>query len=362
MQGAKNIFYDHKKLEHSCPLPVEWIQVMNMRLLDLHQCMLYYLIPNSNGNAKIIHSFLESRMSRIEYSHIKVVLLAVLVTILWSSSFVLVKIGLRDIPAALFAGIRYFIAFLVLAPFVLLSPKRLNTIREFSPREWLRVLSLGVMFYTFTQGASFIGLSLLPAVMVSLLLSFTPFLVAFTGMVALSEKPSLNKWIGLALFAGGIVIFFYPVSIPRKQVFGLMVVSFGVVVNAGSAILGRSINREKRIQPIVLTVVSMGFGSFLLVITGLVMNGVPTLSLRNWIIILWLAVVNTAVAFTLWNYTLRTLLALESSIINNTMLFQVAILAWVFLGEAMTSKQIIGTVVSGAGAVVVQLRSIHRAG
>jgi drug/metabolite transporter (DMT)-like permease len=298
-------------------------------------------------------------MSRDEYSHIKTVLLAVLVTILWSSSYVLVKIGLREIPAALFAGIRYFIAFVVLMPFVLLSPKSLNTVREFNPRDWFRVLSLGVLLYTFTQGASFIGLSLLPAVMVSLLLSFTPFLVAFTGMVALSEKPAPNKWIGLALFAAGIVVFFYPVSIPRRQVLGLMVVSFGVVVNAGSAILGRSINREKRIPPVVLTVISMGFGSFLLIVTGLVMHGIPTLSLKNWIIILWLAVINTAVAFTLWNYTLRTLLALESSIINNTMLFQVAVLAWVFLGEAMTVKQIIGMAVSGAGAVVVQLRYLR---
>ena len=40
----------------------------------------------------------------------------------------------------------------------------------------------------------------------------------------------------------------------------------------------------------------------------------------------WLALVNSAFAFTLWNRTLRTLSATESSVINNTMLIQIAIL------------------------------------
>lgn len=291
-----------------------------------------------------------------EHGHIKAVLLAVLVTILWSSSFVLIKIGLKQIPAVAFAGIRYFIAFLVLAPFVLFSRERMAAVRGLKPRDWLRVLSLGVLFYTFTQASSFIGLSLLPAVTVSLVFNFTPFLVVFSGMVFLSEKPTFNKWLGLLLFAGGIFVFFFPVRVPKAQVYGLIVVIFGVISNASSSILGRSINREKRIQPLVLTVLSMGFGSFLLLIAGIAMNEFPALSAKNWIIILLLAVVNTAVAFTVWNYTLRTLLALESSIINNTMLFQVAILAWVFLGEAMAVKQIVGMIVSGAGAVAVQLR------
>ncbi len=299
-------------------------------------------------------------MVKREHGHISAILLAVLVTVLWSSSFVLIKAGLKQMPVLLFAGLRYFIAFLVLLPFVVFSPERMRAVQELGTRDWIRVLSLGVLFYTCTQGASFIGLSLLPAVTVSLLLSFTPFIVAFSGMALLSERPTVTKWIGILLFAAGIVVYFFPVSIPKNQLFGLIVVAFGVFVNAGSSILGRSINREKRIQPLVLTVLSMGFGSVLLLISGIAVSGIPGLSLKSWVIILWLAVVNTAIAFTLWNHTLRTLQALESSIINNTMLFQVAVLAWVFLGEAMTVKQIIGTVVSGAAAVVVQLRTPRR--
>ena len=82
---------------------------------------------------------------------------------------------------------------------------------------------------------------------------------------------------------------------------------------------------------------------------------------QQWLLVAWLAVVNTALAFTLWNHTLRTLTAVESSVINNTMLPQIAILAWVFLDEPLNLRQIIGISLVGVGTLVVQLRRAPRA-
>jgi drug/metabolite transporter (DMT)-like permease len=67
-------------------------------------------------------------------------------------------------------------------------------------------------------------------------------------------------------------------------------------------------------------------------------------------------VVNTAFAFTLWNSTLRTLSAVESSILNSLMMPQIAILAVVFLGEGLTIKEIVGLILIFAGVIVVQLK------
>jgi len=41
---------------------------------------------------------------------------ALLVTFLWSTSWVLIKYGLDEIPALTFAGLRYTAAFLILLP------------------------------------------------------------------------------------------------------------------------------------------------------------------------------------------------------------------------------------------------------
>ena len=68
--------------------------------------------------------------------HTTAVLQALFVTFLWSTSVILVKIGLEDIPALTFAGMRYFLAFLVLLPFYIFSG-RTKAVRNLGRREWL---------------------------------------------------------------------------------------------------------------------------------------------------------------------------------------------------------------------------------
>jgi drug/metabolite transporter (DMT)-like permease len=154
----------------------------------------------------------------------------------------------------------------------------------------------------------------------------------------------------------GAVTYFYPVAFPTSQVFGLIVVLAGVLANALSAILGRYVNRAGDISPLAVTVVSMGIGAAVLLTIGLATQGLPQLTFLNWAIIGWLAVVNTALAFTLWNHTLRILSATESSIINNTMMIQIPILALLFLGEKITWREGMGMVLAGVGIILVQLR------
>ncbi|HEX5839994.1 MAG TPA: EamA family transporter, partial [Anaerolineales bacterium] len=68
--------------------------------------------------------------------------------------------------------------------------------------------------------------------------------------------------------------------------------------------------------------------------------------------------VNTAFAFTLWNHTLRTLTAMESGIINGTMLIWVAIFAVLFLGETISGKEAVGLIAASLGTIIVQVRRI----
>ncbi len=287
--------------------------------------------------------------------HVRAVLQALLVTFLWSTSWVLIKIGLQGIPALPFAGLRYTLAFLCLLPFAVRS-RQLSSLRGLSGGTWLRLILLGLLFYSVTQGAQFVSLFYLPAVMVSLLLSFTTVIVALLGIRLLGERPSMTQWGGAGLYLVGVLVYFYPVSLLGGQVVGLIVAGLGVLANAVSSILGRHVNRGAELEPTVVTVVSMGVGSVVLLVGGLVVQGMPALTPLDWAIIVWLAVINSAFAFTLWNITLRTLSAMESSIINNTMLFQIAILAWAFLGEGLTLRQVLGMVLAALGTLVVQMR------
>jgi len=287
--------------------------------------------------------------------HLKTILQALLVTFLWSTSFILIKKGLQEIPAITFAGLRYGIAWLFFLPFILFT-KYKTEITKLSIIQWRKLILLGLIFYTFTQGAQFLGLKYLPSVTVSLMLNFTPIIVAVLGIFLLNEKPSALQWIGTALFLIGIFTYFFPVVLVGNRALGLAIMGFGVLANAGSAIIGRDVNRSKKIHPIIITFVSMGIGAAILLAVGFSANGLPTISGRNWIYLFWLAGINTAFAFTLWNHTLRSLTAMESSIINGTMLIQIAILAWVFLGETITHQESIGMLFAAIGVVLVQIK------
>jgi drug/metabolite transporter (DMT)-like permease len=288
--------------------------------------------------------------------HTRTVLQALLVTFLWSTSWVLIKIGLEEIPALPFAGLRYTLAFLFLLPFASRSGQ-LAALRRLRASMWLRLLLLGLLFYTVTQGAQFLSLVYLPAMTTSLLLSFTTILVALLGIGLLRERPTAMQWAGTGLYLTGVLAYFHPLALPSGEVFGLIVACVGVLANALSSILGRDVNRSAELEPMAITVVSMGTGAVVLLAGGIAVQGFPPLTLTHWAIILWMAVVNTAFAFTLWNRTLQTLSAMESSIINNTMLFQIAILAWLFLDEPLGWRQVLGMVLAALGTLLVQIRS-----
>lgn len=136
--------------------------------------------------------------------HLKATLQALLVTFLWSTSWVLIKVGLVDIPPLTFAGMRYSMAFLLIWG---LRSKKISEIKTISRSTLGRLVLLGFLFYTLTQGAQFLGLAYLPAVTVNLLLAFTSIVVALLGIALLGEYPTGWQWFGVTLSIAGAVIF-----------------------------------------------------------------------------------------------------------------------------------------------------------
>ena len=288
-------------------------------------------------------------------SHRIAVFQALFVVFLWATSWVFVKIGLKDIPPVTFAGLRYFTAFLILAVFLLFSEAK-HEVKQLSKRMWQRLVLLGILMYAATQGAVFVTLDYLPAVTTNLLMSFSTIGVATLSIFWLSEKPNWLQWGGILLAISGAMIYFLPVSIRQSQMVGVIVGLAGMTTNVISSVLGREINRAEAHHPLLVTVISMGAGSILLLVAGFAIEQPPVMTLQGWGIILWLALANTAFAFTLWNHTLRTLTATQSSVIGGTMMIWVPILAYLFIGENITSKEILGLVVTGIGTLIVQLR------
>src|SRR2546423_5977739 len=232
---------------------------------------------------------------------------ALFVTFLWSTSFPLIKVGLHGLAIAplTFAGLRYTIAALLLLPFALRGIRRARPDR----RAWARVLTLGLLFYAATQGAQYIALDTLPSAAVSLVLTATPVAVFIWSAIRGVDRGEPIQAAGIFVVLVGAALYFLPLALPAAAGVGLVVGVLGMLANAASSILGRHVARDavERLGGVVpMTALSMLLGGVVMLATGVASSGAPALDTSGWTLVLWLAVVNTAFAFTLWNHTLRT--------------------------------------------------------
>lgn len=288
-------------------------------------------------------------------THLAPVAQHLLVALLWSTSWVLIKIGLEDLSPLTFAGLRYVMAAAVLALLWAMRPANRAELRGLPARIWAELTLLGVTFYALAQGGQFAALSRLPAVTTSLILAFIPAFVVLLSIPVLGERARPLQWLGIGVFVAGATVYLRPVDAGWPDPLGLVLALLCMASSAVGTIVGRRVNRDSGLSPMTVTTVTMSIGSLLLLGAGFGIEGMPSVAPSAWLIIAWLAVVNTAFAFVLYNHSLRGLTATESSVLINTMLIQIAALAWIFLDERLTLLDLAGLVLAALGILTVQL-------
>lgn len=126
----------------------------------------------------------------------KDLLLALVVIIVWGMNFVVIKIGLDDIPPMLLGGLRF-----TLAAF----PAILFIKRPQIPLRWLlaygATISLGQFAFLFS--AMKVGM---PAGLASLVLQSQAFFTLFFAALFLGERLRATNLIGLLIAAGGLLL------------------------------------------------------------------------------------------------------------------------------------------------------------
>jgi drug/metabolite transporter (DMT)-like permease len=277
-------------------------------------------------------------------------LLALLVTIIWSSTFVVVKFGLKTLGPLTIAGLRYFIGSLVLLPFLIM--RKIES-RPISKNLWLRLALIGISSYTIGNGALFWGLKYIPATTGSFLMGLIPLLVLFGGAFFLKEVPTRWQILGVLLSLSGSGLFFSSGLIPGETR-GLIIVSFGLLGFMSFSLLGRGIARDKELDTLRLTILPLMIGGGISLLLAFLVEGWPMITVQGILVVAWLAIINTAFGYLLYNHSLRDLTALEMNMIMNLSPLFTALLGWVMLGERLSTVQIIGMLVMITGVVLVQ--------
>lgn len=274
----------------------------------------------------------------------------VLATSIWSSSFVFVKLALESMGPLTIAGLRYFLAFIVLIPWLI---NRKSFKQSISGKTWTRLMAIGLSAYTIGNGAMFWGLKFLPATTVSFLLSLLPIFILVGSIVWLAEKPTKTQVFGVFISLLGSLLFFSSGFRPGEPA-GIAIVSIGIIGFMVFGILGREIARIKGLDTLTLTAIPLAIGGGILLLIALPLEGLPSYSIKTLGIVLWLAVVNTAIAYLLYNHALQCLTALEMNILLNIGPVGTALLSWWLLNEKLGVIKIIGLVIMILGVMFVQ--------
>jgi drug/metabolite transporter (DMT)-like permease len=277
---------------------------------------------------------------------------ALAVVVLWSASPILVKLLLPYLSPTELAGARYLVAGLCLAPLVWVRSRGL--LASLGGAVWLRLALMGVLAYTIGNSLFFTGLKTLPATTSVYLLNIIPLATLVMGALWLKESPRPWQWLGVVLAISGGLIFFgggraqagwgEPGALAAGTLGGLALAAFGI--------LGRSLARRQTVDSISLSALPMVMGGGLLVLFDPPPLRLPA---SAWLNLAWLTLVNSALAYILWNHALQRLQAFEISLVSNLMPMGTALLAPSLLAETVAGRMWAGMGVSLIGVVMVGL-------
>src|SRR5258706_7735231 len=171
------------------------------------------------------------------------VVAAVAVTVLWSSSWVIISVGLRDdrLQPLTFAGLRYGFAAVALWAAIAGRRSARGQVARLTRPGLGRLVLLGVVFYAVTQGAQFVAIGSQPVAATSLFLTLTPLLVGLASGRLLEERLGRAQVLAvLVVPVGGIAYFTGSLGATAG---GLAACLVALAANAASSLMGRSVNR-----------------------------------------------------------------------------------------------------------------------
>ncbi len=288
-------------------------------------------------------------------------LVIVVLTLIWSSTWLAIKIGLDSMPPFLAAGWRFMLAFVLLFLFSLKMkepiPKDLRT----------HLFFLGFSFINFTAGYGLVywGEQYINSGLASVLFTIMPFYVAIFSIKLLpSENINFKKMFGILIgFAGVIIIFGDQLQFNgQNAVYGMIAVLISPAFSALGTIVGK-IARAK-FHPVTLNTFPMFYASLtLFAIHFAFEGGMPVqYNLKAWLSLLYLGIFGTAIAFVLYFWLLKTTSAVLMSLITFVTPPLALLWGWLVKDEQITLNLILGMLVVFSGIYVVSKASQKKAG
>jgi drug/metabolite transporter (DMT)-like permease len=268
----------------------------------------------------------------------------ILTCLIWSTVWLFIKLGVRDVPPVTFAAVRLLIAILVMIPLTV----ALKTPRPRHRRDWGYVAGTGVILLGLNYGLLNWGLQHISSGLTAVLQAMTPaFALVFAHLLLPDERMTARKVTGLLLGIGGIaVIFWDQLHFGGRAFAGSVTVTLGAVCVAFAYVMVRRTIRD--LHPSIITSGQMVSAFVPLLVYAWVVEGNPfqaRWTATAFASALYLALLGSILAAWL-NYWLLRRVGAVNLLVMGLIEPVIAILlgAWI-LGESLNSRALAGGVV-----------------
>ncbi len=273
--------------------------------------------------------------------------------VVWSSTWLVIKIGLRDLPPISYAGIRFLVAIVVLfavsAGRVGLLPRRGS--------DYLLLAFTGVLMFALNYGLLFWGELHVSSGLAAVLQATIPIFGMLFAHVMLPEEPlQVPKLLGALLAVGGVAII-----CERLLGFnGFMAFwgGLGIIVGAASSAFSNVLLKARGAQlaPAMIAAWQMIFGAAPLLLIGFLVEGNPLKfhwSVVSIFCLLYLAVIGSALTFLLLYWLLPRMTVARLQAISLITPPGAVALGWAVGGETFSSWSLLGACLVLAGVWMI---------
>jgi drug/metabolite transporter (DMT)-like permease len=273
--------------------------------------------------------------------------------LVWGSTFLVVRLGVRSLPPMLFAGGRFLVAGALLATVAALLRERFPR----TAREWRHLFAFSMLMIACSSGITTIALKHLPSNEGALLSAGSALWIAWLGALGpKGHKLTLRGNLGLLLGLAGVALLVWPRSTTVSGHFGWQsLVLIGSLSWAIGTVLYR--NAALPVGPVAFNAVMMLLGGTWLLLTGAATGEIPQ---WRWEVgglaaMAYLAVLGSALAYTAYIWLLRHSPADRVGTFAYVNPAIAAMLGWAVLGESLEPMQLAGMLVVLVGVALVTL-------
>lgn len=273
--------------------------------------------------------------------------------LLWSSSFIAARAGLRHLTPLLFVSVRLVISSAILLLAMLALRRSWGVMRG----RWYHCAIAGVLTNTVILQTAHYAMVHSGAAQIALVQTLNPLLTALLAWPLLGERLRALQWLGLLLGAAGVVLIVGLAAMQSPvQLHGLLLTAGGVVgLCGGTLYFGRFCRGTPLLEGTAVQLLAA-------TVAALVATGIFEAPHADWTTGAIAATLWNAVAVSLGGMALYYFMLARGTAARATANFYLvpgtaALMAWLLLGERLTILTIAGLVVSSTGCWLVSRRT-----